>query len=88
MVQNANFFNMKKKRTGLPLGNIPVFCFLLQNAGGSDLVDFQPFPKFYKYTNMLENLENIYMNIKDNLFNEIEHFHDLNPNFTTGDPFY
>ena len=37
---------------------------------------------------MLENLENIYMNIKDNLFHEIEHFHDLYPNFTLNDPIY
>ena len=28
------------------------------------------------------------MNIKDNLFHEIEHFYDLDPNFTMSNPFY
>ena len=41
-----------------------------------------------KCTNMLENLENTYMNIKDNLFHEIEHFYDLDPNFTISNHFY
>ena len=37
---------------------------------------------------MLKNLENICINIKDNLFHEIEHFRDLTPNFTMSNRFY
>ena len=36
---------------------------------------------------MHENLKNTYMNIKDNLLHEIEHFYDLDPNFTISNIF-
>ena len=85
MVRNANFLNMKNEEpVDLLVNRSTVSCYTSIFFFGRILV-----ARNWLISNLLQSsknvqtclkiLKNIYMNIKDNLFNEIEHFHDLNP---------